>query len=65
VEAIRSEAPSSSHIAPGLAADRDDRIESAHLRHLQIHQRDVRTIQTKLLDGLTPIPGFGDKLYVV
>ena len=47
-----------------LAADRNDRIEPAHLRHLQIHQRDVGTVRAKLLDGLAPVGGLGDHLHV-
>src|SRR5271167_4341026 len=39
----------------------DDRIQAVHLRHLQVHERDVRAMRTELLDCLTPIRGFGDQ----
>jgi hypothetical protein len=38
--------------------NRNDRIEAVHLRHLQVHQCDVRTMRTELLNRLTPIRGF-------
>ena len=39
----------------------DDGIQAVHLRHLQVHQRDVRPMRTKLLDSLAPIGCFGDQ----
>src|SRR5215510_7044779 len=39
--------------------NRDDGIEAVQLRHLQVHQRDVRPMRTVFLDRLTPIRGFG------
>ncbi len=35
-----------------FAADGDDRVEAAHFGHLQIHQRDIRDMRPKLLNGL-------------
>ena len=36
-----------------LASDRADRVEPAHLGHLQIHERDVRTVRPELLNRFT------------
>ena len=41
-----------------LAADRADRIQTAHLRHLQVHQCDIWPVRPELLHGLAPIRGF-------
>jgi hypothetical protein len=40
------------------ASNRDDGIQAVHLRHLHVHDRDVRAMHTKLLDRLTPIRSF-------
>ena len=42
-----------------FCSNRDDGIEAIHLRHLHIHERDIRTMRTELLDRLTSIRGFG------
>jgi hypothetical protein len=33
-----------------FSPNRDDGIQPVHLRHLQVHERDVRAMRTKLLD---------------
>ena len=38
-----------------FSSNRHDRIEAVHLRHLQIHQRDVWTMCTKQLDRLAAV----------
>src|SRR5271157_5032531 len=44
-----------------LPPNRDDRIEAVHLRHLQIHQRNVGAMRTEQLDSLAAIRSFGDQ----
>jgi hypothetical protein len=41
-------------------ANRDHRINTIHFRHLQVHQGDVRTVATELVDRLPPILGLRD-----
>src|SRR5271157_1580712 len=36
----------------------NERIQTVHLRHLQIHQRNVRMVRPELLDGLATVGGF-------
>jgi hypothetical protein len=38
-----------------LAANREHRIQTVHLRHLQVHQRDVRAVRTELLNRFSPV----------
>ena len=45
-------------------ADRDDGIQAVHLRHLQVHERDVRPMRTELLYSLAPIGCFGDQSHI-
>ena len=47
-----------------FSADRQHRIEAVHLWHLQIHQRYVWPMGTKLLDSLAAIRGFADQSHV-
>src|SRR5579871_3843822 len=47
-----------------FAANRRDRVDAVHFRHLQVHQDHVRLMSTKLLDRLTPVRGFGDEFHV-
>src|ERR1700687_217850 len=42
----------------------DDRIEAVHLRHLQVHERDVRAMRTELLDCLAPIRCLGHQSHI-
>src|SRR5690242_7999194 len=48
----------------GLVANGNERIEAIHLRHLHVHQRDVRTMSPELLDRLTAVAGFSDQSHV-
>jgi len=43
-----------------ISPNRDDRLEAVHLRHLQVHQHDIRAMRTEPLDGLAAVRGFGD-----
>jgi hypothetical protein len=47
-----------------FSSNRDDGIESVHLRHLQIHERDVWTMGTELLDRLAAVRGLGDQSHI-
>src|ERR1700761_5128237 len=47
-----------------LAANGADRIDTAHLRHLQIHERDVRTMFSELFERLTSVRSFPNQLHV-
>ena len=47
-----------------FSPNRDDGIEAIHLRHLEIHQRDVGSMLTELLHSLAPIRGFGDQSHI-
>src|SRR3954466_6297343 len=47
-----------------LAANRADGVDTAHLRHLQIHERDVRTVFSELFERLTSVRSFPNQLYV-
>ena len=47
-----------------FSPNRYDRIEAVHLRHLQVHQRDVWTMSTELLDRLAAVRGFGDQSHI-
>jgi hypothetical protein len=42
-----------------LAANRTDGVHAAHLRHLQVHQRDVGTMSAERLDGFAPVGALG------
>src|SRR5262249_20879987 len=44
--------------------NRDDRIEPVHLGHLEIHERDVRTMGTELLDSFLPVRTLGNHFHV-
>ena len=39
-------------------SDSNERIEAVHLRHLQVHQRNVRMVRPELLDGLATVGRF-------
>ena len=43
-----------------LRSNRDQRIEAIHLRHLNVHQRHVRTVRAELLDGFPTVGRFCD-----
>ena len=43
-----------------LDTDRGNRVNTIHLGHLQVHHRDVRAMNTKLLDGFASVRRFGD-----
>ena len=47
-----------------LAANRAHRVDAAHLRHLQVHQRDVRLMLAEQLDRLTSVGGFRDQFHI-
>ena len=47
-----------------LVANGDDGIDAVHLRHLQVHQRDIRPMRPELLDRLAAIGGLGDQIHV-
>src|SRR5450755_4970138 len=38
-----------------LPANRNERIDAVHFRHLQIHQRDIGTVRPELLNGLATV----------
>src|SRR4029077_2016075 len=41
--------------------NRNHRIQTVHLGHLQIHERDVRTVRSMLVDGFAPVRSFGNQ----
>src|ERR1700693_2560092 len=45
-------------------SNRDHGIETVHLWHLQIHQCDIRTMYSKLFDGLATVRSLGDQCHV-
>src|ERR1051325_7749408 len=47
-----------------LAADRGDRLQSVHARHLQIEHGDVRPLLAETLDAFHAIAGFAGDLHV-
>jgi hypothetical protein len=47
-----------------LGANRDQRVETVHLRHLQVHQRHVGMETSKLLDRFAPVRRFADEHHV-
>src|SRR5258705_13751753 len=47
-----------------FAANRNDRIDTVHLRHLQVHQGDIRTVRAELLNRFTSVGRFGDQRHV-
>src|SRR6266481_4333914 len=47
-----------------LAANCADGVDAAHLRHLQVHQGDVRMMPSKLFDRLQSITGFRNQFHV-
>src|SRR5580704_628788 len=38
-----------------FVANRNQGVDAAHLRHLQVHKRDVRTVRPELLNGIAPV----------
>src|ERR1700682_1409839 len=44
-----------------LTANRVDRVDAGHIRHLQIHECDVRVVSSELLDGLPTIGRLRDQ----
>ena len=42
----------------------DERVEAIHLRHLNVHQRHVRTVRAELLDRVATVGGFCDHRHV-
>jgi hypothetical protein len=47
-----------------LGANRRQRVETVHLRHLQIHQRHIGMELSKLLDRFAAISRFADEHHV-
>ena len=47
-----------------FAPNRVDRIQAVNLRHLQIHQRNVWPMRTKLLDRLAAVRCFADQCQI-
>ena len=43
-----------------LRSNGDERVEAIHLRHLNVHQRHVRTVRAELLDRFATVGGFCD-----
>ena len=36
-------------------ANRNERIDAVHFRHLQVHQRDIRVVRSELLNGIASV----------
>jgi len=47
-----------------LAANRVDRVDTAHIWHLQIHERDIGVVISELLDGFAPVARLRDQLHI-
>ena len=47
-----------------FTSNRDDGIDAAHLRHLQVHQDHIRSVYAELCNRFMPIAGFRDQLHV-
>src|SRR5262249_33203382 len=47
-----------------LGANRADGVDAVHLRHLKVHQRDIRTVLPELFHRLAPVRGFADHLQI-
>ena len=47
-----------------FSSNRSDGIEAVHLRHLHVHERDVGSMLTKLLDCLAPIRCLGHQSHI-
>jgi hypothetical protein len=47
-----------------LAANRTDRVDTAHFWHLQIHESDIRAMVPKLFERLASVRGFSNNLNV-
>jgi len=47
-----------------LGANRTNRVDAAHFRHLQIHERDIRAMVSKLFERLASVRRFPNHLYV-
>jgi hypothetical protein len=47
-----------------LATNGADGIDTAHLRHLKVHQSDVRTMRSKLFERLASIGSLRDELHI-
>ena len=43
-----------------LRSNGDERVEAIHLRHLNVHQRHIRTVRAELLDRFPTVGGFCD-----
>ena len=43
-----------------LGSNGDERVEAIHLRHLNVHQRHIRTVRAELLDRFPPVGSFCD-----
>ena len=47
-----------------FSPNRSDGVEAVHLRHLQVHNRDIRAMRTELLDCLAPIRCLGHQSHI-
>ena len=47
-----------------LRPNGDERVEAIHLRHLQVHQRHVRTMRAELLDRFATVGGLCDQGHI-
>src|SRR6185503_11769956 len=47
-----------------LGSDGDERVEAIHLRHLNIHQRHIRTVRAELLDRFATVGGLCDHRHI-
>src|ERR1700746_3797661 len=47
-----------------FTSNRNDGVDAAHFRHLQIHKTQIRVMCTELYNRLVSIAGFRDQLHV-